>query len=189
MERDRQRRLERNELPPINIPLPSTCDFYYIDNKFWFLGHRYDYIMAKSWQGVRIGKQPVIIYFENNFYFENTNENINQIIINNMSIVENCPAYILDMIKDEKPQNQGNIKENTGTNTDILGWFLLVILCSAIGWWIYHLTTNAKSEATAKEDVKKIFPCPKCDQQCRVPAFKEIEVTCPRCKHIWKLKT
>ena len=40
---------------------------------------------------------------------------------------------------------------------------------------------TAPMEATANTVIR----CPKCSQQCRVPAKKTLEITCPKCKHNW----
>ena len=40
---------------------------------------------------------------------------------------------------------------------------------------------TAPMEATANTVIR----CPKCSQQCRVPAKKTLEITCPKCKHKW----
>ncbi|WP_215332785.1 hypothetical protein [Polynucleobacter corsicus] len=91
MERDRQR---RNELPPINLPLPTTCDLYYINNKFWYLGDYYNYIKSKNWQGVGFGKDPLMIYFEQKFFDDNVkSKNISQIIRSSSAeIRKSCPG-------------------------------------------------------------------------------------------------
>jgi len=40
---------------------------------------------------------------------------------------------------------------------------------------------TAQKEATTNTVIR----CPKCSQQCRVPAKKTLEITCPKCKHNW----
>ena len=117
---------------------------------------------------------------------ENCNRSVQDISLPDPKFMDCAKRYL---VLAKESNNPINVNADNGTNTNILGWLLLIILGSAVTWWIYYLATNEESKANAQEDVKKIFPCPKCAQQCRVPAFKEIEVTCPRCKHIWKLKT
>jgi len=94
MERDRQKRVERNELPPINVPLPTTCDLYYINNKFSYLGERYDFIRAQSWVKVTFGKEPLIIYFQENFVDSDaSNKNIRKVVLNSSSEIRKlCPG-------------------------------------------------------------------------------------------------
>jgi hypothetical protein len=94
MERSRQQRLQRNELPPINAPLPTTCDLYYVNNRFWYLGDHYDFIRTKSWQGINFGKEPLIIYFQQKFFDDNVkSKNISQIIRSNSAeIRKSCPG-------------------------------------------------------------------------------------------------
>jgi hypothetical protein len=94
MERSRQQRLQRNELPPINVPLQTTCDLYYVNNRFWYLGDHYDFIRTKSWQGINFGKEPLIIYFQQKFFDDNVkSKNISQIIRSNSAeIKKSCPG-------------------------------------------------------------------------------------------------
>jgi hypothetical protein len=208
MERIRQQRLQRNELPQ---PYQNTeTQEQRIENaKFWNLSLS-EYLRRDEVGSIectkyvgelnastigqyitcRNSKLLNISYAETEMRQRRINENctssVSDISLPDPKIMECAKRY---MVLAKETNIPININVDNGTNTDIFGWLILIIIGSAIGWWIYHLTSNAKSEATAKEDVKKIFPCPKCVQQCRVPAFKEIEVTCPRCKHIWKLKT
>jgi hypothetical protein len=94
MERDRQKRVERNELPPINVPLPTACDLYYINNKFSYLGENYDFIRAKGWQGIDFGKESLIVYFEQNFFDNNVkSKKISQIIRSSSTEIRKlCPG-------------------------------------------------------------------------------------------------
>jgi len=93
-EKERDRRRQRNELPPINTPILSTCDLYYINNRFSYLGERYDLIRAKDWQGINFGKEPLIIYFEQKFFDDNVkSKNISQIIrSSSVEIRKSCPG-------------------------------------------------------------------------------------------------
>lgn len=94
MERSRQQRLQRNELPPINTPLPTTCDLYYINNRFWYLADHYNFIRAKSWQGISFTKEPLMVYFEQNFFDNNVkSKNISQIIRSSSTEIRKlCPG-------------------------------------------------------------------------------------------------
>jgi len=46
---------------------------------------------------------------------------------------------------------------------------------------------NLKSEKlnTNFLNIKSVIKCSKCQQQCRVPAKKLLEIKCPKCRHTW----
>ena len=90
-EKEKDRRRQRNELPPINIALPSTCDLYYINNRFSYLGGYYDFIRAQSWQGISFSNEPLILYFEQKFF--DKSKNIKEIIRNSSTEIKKlCPG-------------------------------------------------------------------------------------------------
>jgi hypothetical protein len=100
-ERSRQQRLQRNELPPINVPLPTTCDLYYVNNRFWYLGDHYDFIRTKSWVKVTFGKEPLIIYFQENFVDSDaSNKNIRETVLSSSSEIRKlCPRLSKNIFK------------------------------------------------------------------------------------------
>ena len=93
-EKERDRRRQRNELPSIFIALPSTCDLYYTNNRFSYLGEHYFFIRAQSWVAVTFDKEPLIIYFEPKFFDDNVkSKNIGQIIRgSSVEIRKLCPG-------------------------------------------------------------------------------------------------
>jgi hypothetical protein len=201
MERIRQQRLQRNELPQPYVNT-QTQEQRIEQAKFWNLSIS-EYLKRDEIGSVRCTNNDFEIsassvsQFGDCWQSNMLNISIAELNIRRMKIHENCNQSFQDpkfmecakryLVLAKEPNNPININVNNGTNT--LGQLLLIILGLAVAWWIYHLTTEGESEVISQEDVKKIFPCPKCGQQCRVPAFKEIEVTCPSCKYIWKLKT
>ena len=44
---------------------------------------------------------------------------------------------------------------------------------------------NFQQTTQREATVNTVIRCPKCSQQCRVPAKKTLEITCPKCKHNW----
>lgn len=207
VERSRQQRLQRNELPQPYIN-SQTQEQRIEQAKFFNLSlseylrrdeigevkcRQYGELSASSvsqfgdcWQSNMLNISIAEYKNRKIKIHENCNRSVQDISLPDPKFMECAKRYL---VLSKELNNPINVNADNGTNTNILGWLLLIILGSAVTWWIYHLATNEESKANAQEDVKKIFPCPKCAQQCRVPAFKEIEITCPRCKHIWKLKT
>lgn len=43
--------------------------------------------------------------------------------------------------------------------------------------------------ADARVEEKVVWSCPACSQSVRVPAGKDLKITCPTCSHVWRQKT
>ena len=68
--------------------------------------------------------------------------------------------------------------------TLIFGLFATII---SINSYLRKISQN--TTITDEQQFKVIISCPSCNQKTRVPANKELEITCPSCKNEWVEKT
>lgn len=55
--------------------------------------------------------------------------------------------------------------------------------------WQLGYENPTASERKPQDHEKAVYSCPDCSQSLRVPAGKDLKITCPRCSHEWRQRT